>query len=252
MAKQIRVFTGHLLITLLVLAMIAYAMLSWWMPVPYMSAEGGWTAVLIFSLVVIVVGPLLTLLLFKPAKKGLLLDLVLVGIFQITAIVFGTYTLYEKRPVFLVFAVDRFVLVSKGDIDTSQLQPEVLLPDFNQQPIAVYARPPESKEKQSQLLLEVMAGKPDLEFRAEYYEQMNSNISDVVAHSIDADRFGDNKTVAGNLIHDFVKKHCSTVEKCAYLPLVGKKKEILLVLNREDGKVVGTVDVDPWKLNNTN
>lgn len=217
-----------------------------------MSAEGGWSVLIIFSLVVIVVGPVLTLLLFKPGKKGLLLDLVLIGIFQITAIVFGTYTLYEKRPVFLVFSVDRFIVVSKDDIDTSQLEPNVLLPNFNQKPISVYARLPENKEKRSQLLQEVMAGKPDLEFRAEYYEPMSSNIPDVVSHSIDADRFGDNTFVAGNLINDFVTQHCSTVEKCAYFPLLGKKKEMLLVLNREDGNVFGAVDVDPWKLKDSN
>lgn len=217
-----------------------------------MSAEGGWSILIIFSLVVIVVGPVLTILLFKPGKKGLLLDLVLIGVFQITAIVFGTYTLYEKRPLFLVFSVDRFVVVSKDDIDTSQLEPNVLLPNFNQKPIPVYARLPENKEKKSQLLQEVMAGKPDLEYRAEYYEPMSSNIPDVVSHSIDSDRFSDNSFVEGNLIYDFVTQHCSTVESCAYLPLLGKKKDMLLVLNRENGNVFGAVDVDPWKFKDSN
>lgn len=252
MTKHLRVFIGHLLITLLVLSIITFATLSWWSPKPYMDAEGGWSVLIIFTLVVIVVGPVLTLFLFKPGKKGLLLDLVLIGIFQITAIVFGTYTLYEKRPVFLVFAVDRFILVSKDDIDTSQLKPDVLLPSFNQKPISVYARLPENVEKKAQLLQEVLAGKPDVEFRAEYYEPMSSNILNVVSHSIDADSFGDNTSIAGILIDDYVNQHCSTVNKCAYFPLVGKKNEMLLVLNREDGKVIGAVDVDPWELKVSN
>ena len=77
---------------------------------------------------------------------------------------------------------------------------------------------------------------------------MGSNIQDVISRSIDTDRFGKNTFVAGNLIYDFVIQHCSTVDKCAYFPLVGKKKEMLLVLNREDGKVIGAVDVNPWEL----
>lgn len=252
MTKQLQVFIGHLLITLLVLSIITFATLSWWNPKPYMGAEGGGPVLMVFILVVIVVGPVLTLLLYKPGKKGLLLDMMLIGIFQITAIVFGTYTLYEKRPVFLVFAVDRFILVSKDDIDTSKLGSDILLPGFNQKPISIYARLPENAKKRSQLLQEVFSGKPDVEFRAEYYEPMSSNILNVVSHSINADSFGGNTSVAGNLINDFVNQHCSTVEKCAYFPLVGKKKDILLVLNREDGKVVGAVDVDPWKLNDSN
>ena len=87
MKKRLQVFTGHLLISLLVLSIITFTTLTWWIPKPYMSAEGGWPVIIIFAIVVIVAGPLLTLILYKPGKRGLLLDMVLIGVFQIAVIV---------------------------------------------------------------------------------------------------------------------------------------------------------------------
>ncbi|WP_455201111.1 hypothetical protein [Kaarinaea lacus] len=248
MTTRSRLFAGHLQVTLLVLAAISFATLSWWSPEPYMSAEGGWLILIILAVVSIVVGPMLTLLLYKPGKKGLMLDLVLVGIVQLGVLAFGAFTIYDQRPVFLVFAVDRFTLVSKGDIDTSLLGPAVSLPRFNQKPVAVYSRMPETAEEKNQLIQEVLAGKPDLEFRSEHYEPMSLHLPSIVLRSIDGDNIRDNKSVAAGLINDFVAQNCLTVDECAYFPLVGKKKQILLVLHRKDGKVAGAVNVDPWKI----
>lgn len=246
MKKRLRVFTWHLVISLFVISMITFVTLTWWIPKPYMSAEGGWLVLIIFTIIVIVVGPLLTLILYKPGKKGLLLDMILIGVFQIAVIVFGAYTIYSYRPVFLAFAVDRVVLVSKSDIDTSQLRTDVSAPSFNQKPVLVYARLPESSAGKSQLLQEVMAGNPDLEFRAEYYEPIDTNLADIASHGIDLKRFSEKKSTVSKAINDFVAQHNTTVEKCIFLPLIGKKKEILLVLNRNDAAVIGTVDMNPW------
>lgn len=246
MKKRLQVFSGHLLISILVLSVITFATLTWWIPKSYMSAEGGWSVLIIFAIVVIIVGPLLTLILYKPGKKGLLIDVLLISIFQIAVIVFGTYTIYLHRPIFLVYAVDRFVLVSKSDIDMSQLGADVPAPTFNQKPVLVYARLPDSIVTRSRLLEEVMAGKPDLEFRAEHYEPLKTNIDDIASHSIDLKKFSEKKPTVANVIKDFLARHSTTDKKCIFLPLIGKKKEILLVLNRDDAKVIGTVDVNPW------
>lgn len=245
---RFRLFVGHLLVTLLVLSVIAFATLNWWSPEPYMSAEGGWSVLIILVVVGIVVGPLLTLLLYKPGKKGLLLDLVLVGMVQVGVIALGAFIIYDQRPVFLVFSVDRFTLVSKGDIDISLLGPDVSLPRFSQKPIAVFARMPEAEDEKYKLIREVLAGKPDLEFRSEYYEPMRSNISTVASNSIDGKNISDNTLAAADMINDFVDQHCLKVDKCTFFPFIGKKKEMLLVLNREDGKVVGALDIDPWEV----
>ena len=248
MTTRSRLFIGHLLITLLVLSAITFATLIWWSPEPYMSAEGGWLILIVLVVVGIVVGPVLTLLLYKPGKKGLMLDLILVGIIQLGVLAFAAFTIYDQRPVFLVFAVDRFTLVSKGDIDISLLGPGVSLPRFNQKPIAVYSRMPEAAEEKNKLIQEVLAGKPDLEFRSEHYEPMSLHLPAIVLRSIDGDNISSNKSVAAGLINDFVTQNCLAADECAYFPLVGKKKQMLLVLYRKDGKLAGAINVDPWKI----
>ncbi|MEJ2115130.1 MAG: type IV pilin accessory protein, partial [Gammaproteobacteria bacterium] len=60
-----------------------------WYPRPYFQANGAWSVIRILILVDLVMGPLLTLVLFKKGKPGLVLDLCLVAIIQLTALIYG-------------------------------------------------------------------------------------------------------------------------------------------------------------------
>ena len=39
---------------------------------------------------------------------------------------------------------------------------------------------------------------------------------------------------------------CSSVQSCLYFPLIGKQKTMILVMSRDNGEVLGAIDVDPW------
>ncbi|HPG95297.1 MAG TPA: hypothetical protein PLR28_12145, partial [Dokdonella sp.] len=79
-----------------------------WFPQPYFEAAGGEHLIIVLLCVDLVLGPLLTLILFKSGKKGMLFDLWMIGILQSAALVYGLYVIAEARPVFIVAAVDRF------------------------------------------------------------------------------------------------------------------------------------------------
>lgn len=66
----------------------------------------------------VVCGPLLTTLVFNPKKsrRELTLDLSLIGLLQISALVYGLYSISLARPVALVFESDRLVAVSAAQI----------------------------------------------------------------------------------------------------------------------------------------
>jgi hypothetical protein len=65
-----------------------------WYPPPYFEVDGGWRILRILAGVDVVVGPLLTLILFKPGKPGLKFDMTCIALMQIGALVYGGTIIY--------------------------------------------------------------------------------------------------------------------------------------------------------------
>src|SRR5690606_27378733 len=106
-----------ILIGLLILALVFF----FWYPQPYFVAAGGRHLVVVLFAVNVVLGPLLTLIVFSSGKKGLKFDLCMIGAFQVSALIFGLVVIAEARPAFIVAVVDRFELVAANDLDRKDL-----------------------------------------------------------------------------------------------------------------------------------
>ncbi|MEX1237123.1 MAG: hypothetical protein WD994_02525, partial [Pseudomonadales bacterium] len=81
----------HLAITLVILLIVGWVVVFRWFPSFFVTTDGGWRGLQILVGIQLVVGPMLTLLLFKPGKPGLKFDLALVGILQASTLVGGLY-----------------------------------------------------------------------------------------------------------------------------------------------------------------
>lgn len=99
---------------------VAFAlMLGVWFPGELFRIAGGSTLILLLVGVDVALGPLLTLVVFDPAKRLLKLDLALIGAVQLAALLYGTFVMFEARPAYVVFVVDRFDVVSTVDLDAA-------------------------------------------------------------------------------------------------------------------------------------
>lgn len=108
-------FTIHLILSLLIFSSLVVVMLVYWFPGDLFLMDGGWAGLKLVALVDLVLGPALTLILFKPGKPGLKLDLSVIATLQIVALCYGFYTTYHQRTVAVVFAEDEFATVSAKD-----------------------------------------------------------------------------------------------------------------------------------------
>lgn len=113
----------HFGFSLLVAIICAAVVFGLWYPYPYRELSGGLALFLLIVTVDVVCGPLLTAVLFSPAKprKELVRDLTLVALIQLVALAYGIYTLAQARPVYMVFEVDRFNVISAIDVDEAAL-----------------------------------------------------------------------------------------------------------------------------------
>ena len=64
----------------------------------------------------VILGPVLGFIVFKEGKKTLKMDLAIIIVLQLSALSYGLFSIYQGRPVWLVFQNDHFDLVRLNDV----------------------------------------------------------------------------------------------------------------------------------------
>ena len=113
----------HLMVSLAVCFLSALFVFGIWYPFPYRELSGGRELFSWVVLVDVVIGPLITLVIFNCSKTRfhLTMDFTVVGLLQISALSYGLWTVFVARPVHLVFEYQRMAVVHAIDV-----QPELL------------------------------------------------------------------------------------------------------------------------------
>jgi hypothetical protein len=113
-----RAATIHLALSALVAAACGLLVFAFWYPYPYREISGGLDLFRLVVIVDVVLGPLITFAVFNRAKppQELRRDLVVVGVLQLAALVYGLWTVHLARPVHMVFEYDRFRVVHQVEI----------------------------------------------------------------------------------------------------------------------------------------
>lgn len=121
--EKLRASGLHMLISLSVAALAAALVFGLWYPYPYRDISGGRELFGLVTVVDVVMGPLLTLVVYNARKswREKLLDFSLIGLLQLAALGYGLWTVAQARPVHLVFAYDRFNVVHAIDVPAERL-----------------------------------------------------------------------------------------------------------------------------------
>jgi hypothetical protein len=111
----------HFAICIAIGVVTVSAMLLVWYPRPLFEAAGGNDLLFILVGVDVVLGPLLTLVVFKAGKRGMRFDLWVIATLQLAALIYGVHIMFLARPAYVVFVKDRFEVIT-----AVELQPEEL------------------------------------------------------------------------------------------------------------------------------
>ena len=113
----------HLAASAFTVTIVAAVLFGFWYPGPFRHLSGGVTLFLILAGVDIVLGPLLTAIVFSPTKsrRALVIDLSVIVVLQACALGYGAWTMAAARPVWLAFEVDLFRVVAAIDVDEQTL-----------------------------------------------------------------------------------------------------------------------------------
>ena len=244
--NRFHAFTVHFIISFTIISTLLLLIIYWWYPPPYFELEGGQDILEILFGVDVVLGPCITLIIFKKGKPGLIFDLSVIAFMQVSALIYGSLIIYHERPAFLVFSVDRFTIVSTQDIDTRFLLGTDLNNDDSRGPTPVFTSIPDNIDERNKLLFETLTqGAADIEFRAEYYEPFQPNLKKAILRGKDIGHFyTSNKNKIK--IDEFIANNEIPIKDLSFFPVIGKKKDMLIAINNTTGEIIGAIDIDPW------
>lgn len=173
----------HLTISAAIAAAAIALILGLWFPGPLFEAAGGLGLLYILVGVDVVLGPLLTLIVFKSGKRGMKFDLAVIGSVQFAALVYGCAVVFLARPAFVVFVKDRFELVTAVDLAPQELA-AARFPEFRSVPLtgpafAAADMPEDPAERQK--LIELAASGIDVQNFPRYFVPYAERAKEVLA-----------------------------------------------------------------------
>jgi len=176
-------FAIHLTLSLMIFLTLVAVMLYWWFPGELFMLDGGWQGLKLIAMVDLVLGPALTLMLYKPNKPKLALDMSLVAAFQICALIYGFYAAHGQRTVAVIHADGKFntlsgtaMAVSNEELRKLNLAPKNIKDiDAGRTPLLINP-PPENFGKH---LANLLNGYPEPHERTDRFQKLTADSEDL-------------------------------------------------------------------------
>lgn len=191
----------------------------------------------------VIVGSVLGLLVYKEGKKSLKLDLSIIVLLQLSALLYGIYSIEQGRPVWMVYSVDRFELVRKNEIileNINQAKPQFQQLSWLKPQFVATQFAQDVKQRNDDMFTEVFGG-ISLAQRPERYvdfaqakAQLQKRAQSLELLSQYNDKIFVEKTLA------------KYPQATAFLPMKASAVDMTVLINHQ-GEVVKIVDLRPWQ-----
>lgn len=243
---RLQAFAIHLGISLVIFLALLLVLVFDWYRFPLFSIEGGWKAIQIIAGCDIVLGPLLTLIVYKPGKSRLKMDLSIIAAIQFAALVSGTAITYLQRPVLIVYAEERFHSLTNDYVGMAGISADQLDTFHNTPyPLAIVRLPDDEEERNK--IRWASAGRGGLHLRGDLFEAQNAQyLIDAQKHSLNIEKLAADNPAAIEALETF-KSRYGALENYYFLPLHGRYQRIMLALRRSDGSIVDALKIQPPK-----
>jgi hypothetical protein len=241
---------AHLLVSGVVALLSAALVFLLWYPGLLSHASGVSSIFLMLLGVDVILGPLITLIVFNPKKKELKRDLLIVVLVQLAALLYGLQTVFIARPVYMVFSVDRFEVVYANDVSEDDLS-KVNNPAYQSLPLfgpkTVAARLPTDSKERNDILFSAVVGGADVQQMPQYYvpyAELQGAAAQRVQPLTALHTLNPDKTA---LVDSLLAKYTAQKIEVGFVPLKAKVNDLTVVLDTKTGEVLEIVDLLPWK-----
>lgn len=135
---KIKAALSHLLISMFVIGLFILIVLFIWYPSPFTAISGVFEPLKLLIIVDVIIGPILTFIIYKKNKKGLMLDITLIVMMQLAALFYGIHIIKGGRPNLVVLHNGTFHYLSEKFSKNQDLKFDELKPSLFSKPKMAY------------------------------------------------------------------------------------------------------------------
>ena len=250
MGFRLRVFSIHLLASSVILSFVMASFYFGWYSWPAWYLEGTEKIIGLMVIVDLVVGPLATLLVSNPNKERYLLrlDWGVIVVLQITALAYGSLTLWQGRPLFYAFSVNQMELVTASQFDAESLRiarekSASIIPSWSSLPKWIWAPLPDDPKEAEKIVLSAILEGKDVTGMPQHFFPWLDGLNDLQSklHSIPElrERLKLDDAAHANLLHKLGQDEATV----GWLLIQGGKREGVMIFERASGKPVEFLSV---------
>ena len=236
----------HLALSCLAVGLLALSMWLVWYRPPYFRLDGGWHVLRILVLVDVVLGPLLTFIVFNRAKPELRRDLVIIAAIQVCAFVYGAGTMYLHRPVFAAAAQGNLYCVNWRDLGKAggDLTGAGKLAQDGKPPVFVHVALPADAAERAAMWKAAGSGGPLPIHQAALFEAMTTQHWDALLRpETRVEELAKNDAgVAAELARVRAAHPALPFARMAFVPLSCRYGVVLTVFDRETHAMIDWMD----------
>jgi hypothetical protein len=238
--SRFRAFLIHLGISLSIFAVLAYLVMEVWYPDFFFQTDGGWQGLRLLLGVDLVLGPLLTLIIYRAGKPGLRFDLTVIGVVQAGCLAAGVWIVHGERPLAIVYVDGSFYSVtaqSFKEVDTPIPNLDGLPGPY---PKWVTVKMPADYDEQSKIRGAMLRSDRMLSTLSDYYVAFSTNDLDSRdAHAIKeiTDRDRDS-----HALQSWLQAYGGSPEEYEYYPFGARYLYAYLGFNAKSHSFVGLLN----------
>lgn len=180
MKFRLTAFAWHVSASLGALTLVLGGLYLGWYRWPGWYLTGALSVVPILVMVDAALGPLVTLLIANPRKprRELMRDIAIIVTVQLAALAYGSFTLWNGRPLYYTFSEDRLQLVQASDLDPHEIalarqSNPGFAPHWYSLPRWVWAPLPEDAREREAIVSAAISGSDDVIQMPRYFKPWN-------------------------------------------------------------------------------
>ncbi|MBL1320661.1 MAG: hypothetical protein COA63_006320 [Methylophaga sp.] len=232
---RIKAAASHLLLSVIFFSTVTAIVIIIWYPTPHFSASGGWQGLKIAAGVDLVLGPLLTLVIFDIAKsrKKLMGDLIVIAFIQITALAWGINTIYGQRPVAVVFWEQNFISIPAMALENHNIEIESLKKFGSLNPVLIYVEKPKELAGLKAMLKRINEDIIAPHHQLELYRPLEDYFDDIVPFQLNMGYILEHNTDVKMRLNKILAEENKKYGDYYYFSLRSKYHNIILLFSHD-------------------
>jgi hypothetical protein len=246
MRFRLKAFSLHLLSSAIALTLILGSLYFGWYRWPGWHLTDVTTVVLVMVCVDVVLGPTLTLIIAnqKKSRRELTRDIGIIVVVQLCALIYGSVSLWNGRPLYYAFSENVLQLVQAYDIDAKDAeigrqQSPALAPHWYSLPRWIWAPLPQNAEESEKIVASAVTGGDDVISMPKYFKPWEDGLSSLRSQLKKVDDVAYFAQSEKKKLKERMKAAGLPDDQLNTMPLTGRGHPLLAVFDPATLKITG-------------